>query len=440
MGRIRAKEASSIIKSLEGGVVPQKGIQHLLVGRNNEIKEVISILESIKQGESDIRFWVGDFGSGKSFMLRSIEFIAIQKNFVVSTIDLTPSRRFYATDGKARDLYTEIINRIKVRNCQEGNALETIIQQWIDKLLSELSEKNKISRNELIKEENWKIVKNEILKIMSSAHSSGLSFELSQAIAKYYEGYSKQDIELQIKALRWIRGDITTKTESKKELGINNVITDSNWYIVLKNLAELFLDIGYSGLVINFDEAVNLYKIPMSQTREKNYEQILNIFNECKSNDAKGLFINFGATNKTIYDEHRGMVSYGALKGRLGKELDFDNKIINTNKTVLELKPLSPEEIYTLLDKLKNIYNTYYDLKIDCTLEDIESYMNEQLNRPGSEEFLTPRKVIKDFLEILDINRQNNNKTIMEIINMKFGDGTMVVTKDIDDNDDIEVL
>lgn len=439
--RINPKEADNIIKALEAGVVPRRGIQHLLVGRHKEVEEVILILDNIKQGESDIRFWVGDFGSGKSFMMRTIESLAVQKNFAVSTIDLTPTRRFYASDGKAQSLYNEIVDNIIIQTSQDGNAIKTIIEEWINSIITSVSERDKIPASQLLVKENKGIIEKEILNITSSFKSVGLSYELGQAISKYYEGLMEDNQVLKLKALRWIRGDISTKTESKNELGIKRIINDDNWYEAIKNLAELFSDIGYSGFVINFDEAVNLYKLPMSQTRERNYEKILNIFNECKSNTARGLFVNFGATRKTIFDERRGMSSYGALKGRLGNESSLDSKLINTNKTVLPLKPLTTEEIYTLLENLKNIYNIHYRLDIDMTMENIKLYMEEQLNRPGALEFLTPRAVIKDFLEILDMIRQNPDVETETIIYEKFGKELIPVSKDLSNTeDDIEVL
>lgn len=439
--RVNPKEADNIIKALEGGIVPRRGIQHLLVGRNEEVQEVISILEDVKQGGSDIRFWVGDFGSGKSFMLRTIESLAVQKNFVVSTVDLTPTRRFYSSDGKAKSLYNEIVNNMVIQTSQDGNAINTIIEEWINRIIMDVSERDKIPVDQLLLAKNRKIIENEILNITSSFRSVGLSYELGQAISKYYEGISEDNKVLRLKSLRWIRGDIGTKTEAKRELGIESIINDDNWYDALKNLAELFLNIGYSGFVINFDEAVNLYKLPMAQTRERNYEKILNIYNECKSNTAKGLFVNFGATRKTVFDENRGMSSYGALKGRLGSEGSLDSKLINTNRTALPLKPLTVEEIYTLLENLGNIYNIHYKEDISMTTEDIQIYMEEQLNRPGAAEFLTPRAVIKDYLEILDLIRQNPNEKIIDIIYGKFGKNPMPVIKDeANKDDDIEVL
>lgn len=438
--RINPKEASVIIKSLEAGVVPNMGVQHLLVGRNNEVEEVIKILDNVADGESDIRFWVGDFGSGKSFMLATIEQIALQKNFVVSTLDLNPSRRFYATDRKAVALYTEVIDNIKTKTLKSGNVLSSIIEEWLNQIFSRVSEKLNVKISEILEGNYQKEITNEILNIIGDFSAVGLSFEFGQAIVKFYEGFINDNRLQKTNAIRWLRGDIATKTEAKKILGINQIINDDNWFDALKNMSELFLGIGYSGFVVNFDEAVNLYKIPQSVTRERNYERILNIYNEAKSNVAKGLFVNFGATRKTIFDENRGLSSYGALKGRLGSEDSMDNKLVNTNRTVLGLKPLSNEEIYTLLENLVNIYNVHYKESITINESEIITYMEGQLNRPGADEFLTPRAVIKDFIEILDLKRQNPNVELIDIISERFKD-VLALSKDPDDIDDeIEII
>lgn len=439
MANINPKQADVIIKSLEAGVVPNVGIEHLLVGRNKEVEEIIGILDKISMGGSDVRFWVGDFGSGKSFMLNTIEQLALSKNFVTSTIDLAPQRRFYATDKKAQALYSEIINNLKTKTSRTGNVIDDIIEQWLMGIFSKLSEKNFWQMEDLINGSYQKEVKNEILDCLGKFKSVGLSYELSIAIVKYYEGLINDDRLLKMKAIRWIRGDISTKTEAKKELGIGEIINDDNYFEALKNLAELFLEIGFAGFVINFDEAVNLYKIPQAVTRERNYERVLNIYNECKSEKARGLFVNFGATRATVFDKNRGMSSYGALAGRLGSEGDIS--LVNTNRTALILKPLSEEEIFTLLENILNIYNINYKDTISMTKEQLITYMEGQLNRPGAKEFLTPRAVIKDFLEILDIKRQNKDLEIDDILMKKFSGILKPVEKDpLDHDDDEDIL
>ena len=437
--KIKPKEASSIIKALEAGVVPEKGLAHLLVGRKREVDEVLRVLEGIGEGESDIKFWVGDFGTGKSFMLRTIESLALSMDFIVATVDLNPERRFYASDGKARSLYREILAKLASKTSSDGNTLQMILEKWIHVMIREIAGEKAMDPKDLLLPENRRLVKEKILAETAGFYTKELAFELGQAIGKYFEGFAGGDTELAMQALRWIRADMTTKTEGRQVLGIREVITDDNWFQMIKNLAELFKRIGYQGLVINFDEVVNLYKLPMAATRERNYEKILNIYNECKGNIARNLFLNFGATRKTVYDEKRGMSGYGALKGRLGKDDSYAADILYTGKTVMDLKPLSPEEIFTLLEKLWKVFEVHHKVSIPMTHEDIQYYMVEQLNRPGAREFLTPRAVIKDFIDILDLARQNPKYLIRTLIEMKLGVNKQV-TRDSDDHDDIEIL
>lgn len=441
MAKINPKQAAVIIKSLEGGVVPSIGIEHLLVGRKREVEEVIGILDDVALGGSDIRFWVGDFGSGKSFMLATIEQLALAKDFVSSTIDLAPQRRFYATDKKALALYSELVGNIKTKTARSGNVIEQIIDQWLMKIFAEVSADKQVEVSELIRGACENEVNKAILDTLASFSSVGLSYEFGQALSKYYQAFVRDDRMLKMKALRWLRGDITTKTEAKRELGINRIIDDDNYFDGLKTLAELFVALGYKGFVVNFDEAVNLYKIPQAVTRERNYERILNIYNECKSEKAKGLFVNFGATRPTVFDKTRGMSSYGALQGRLGSEQDCDLLLVNTKRTVLSLKALTDEEIYTLLENLVNIYNINYKQEIEVSEGQIVKYMEGQLNRPGAHEFLTPRAVIKDFLEILDLKRQNEDITIEKILDDKYKNILEPVSKDpLDMDDDILMI
>lgn len=258
MLNINPKEAHQIIASLEGGVVPSRGIRHLLVGRRQEVDEILSTLERVKDGASDIRFWVGDFGSGKSFMLQTIDTFALEKDFVVSTVDLSPTRAFYASNGKARALYREIMNNLHIKTCQDRSCLEIVLQKWITRL------------REAWEPENGPLVF-EILQAIERTFDTFkvplMAYDFGKAVAAYAQGMLNEDREQKIQALRWLRAETDTKTEAKKTLGIGTIINDTNWFDALKTFDELVVKIGYAGLVVNFDELVNVYKLPRSQTR-----------------------------------------------------------------------------------------------------------------------------------------------------------------------------
>lgn len=440
IAQLKSKESSSIINALQGGVVPRTGIQHMLVGRSKETDAIIQSLENVARGNSEVRFWVGDFGSGKSFMLQLVETLALKTNFVVSTVDFTPVNRLYSSDGKARTLYSEIINKLITQTDQDGNALNTILDQWIEKLMSEVVTESQVDFDSLATKENQHLVFNKIIDTTKKFGSAG-GFEFGQAIAKYYEGYILDNMALQESALRWLKGEYTAKTDSLRELGVREIITDSNYYDMLKNFAELFVAAGYQGFVINLDEAINLYKIAQGQTREKNYERILSIYNDCLQGRAKSMFVNFGGTRRFLEDERRGLFSYEALKGRLSFGKFEDSLLVDLSQPVVYLKPLEQEDIFTLLSKLKTIFEQHYDTSIACGKEHITRFMEGQLNRPGAADFLTPRQVIRDFLQILNLSRQNPDMSIDTLLDKMFGQQASV-TRDVDDHDDdgVEVL
>lgn len=419
--RIRPREADQLLKALEAGIVPRIGLSHTLVGRKGEVSEILRIFNNLLEGDSDFKLWVGDFGSGKSFMLGTIEQLGLEKNFVTSTVDLSPTRRFQASDGKAIALYQEIIRKLRTRTAQEGEAMAVILDQWLYRLMD--------------KEPNQ--VEYRIQETIANMKSAGFRYELGQAILAYYQGLKEDNMDQKLQALRWLGGLIPTVTESKRILGIGKIVKDSNWFDMTMNLTELFRACGYAGLIINFDEVVNLYKLPRAQSRDNNYERVLNMYNACKSNGVPGLFVNLGATKKTVFDERRGLSSYQALKSRLALDESYED-LVDVRSTVQLLKVLSPEEIFTLLDKLQSIFKILHKEARFFSPSQIQAYMEAQLNRPGAKEFLTPRAVIKEFLQILSLADQNQDISIDDLLERRFG-GMGQVLPDEDNQDDLPI-
>lgn len=404
--KIRKREATAIINSLSGGVVPKVGVQHITVGRKLEIEAFTSALDDVRDGHSMVKFWIGDFGSGKSFMLHLFNTVAIKQKFVVANADFTPDNRLYSNDRKAVALYTSIIDNIAIQTKPEGGALPTLLDRWIEQIISKVAMANNIPITEIRDEKHFNLIQESIMQTVNEVTESG-GFDFGVVVIKYYEGYIKNDEFLRRSALKWLKGEYTTKTEARKDLGVREVINDLNYYDMLKNFCRLFVSIGYSGFMINLDEAVNLYKITTANMRAKNYEKILTIFNDCFQGKVSNLFINFAGTKEFLENERRGLFSYDALKTRLETNKFESLEYRDLAQPVIKLVPLNHNEIFVLLTKLKAIFDLNYSVNINITEEDIQLFMEEIFNKPGADEFLTPREVIRDFLNILSILRQN---------------------------------
>jgi hypothetical protein len=272
--KIKPKEATSIINSLIGGVVPKLGIQHITVGRSEEISALVAALEDVKNGHSMVKFWIGDFGSGKSFMMHLLNTVALKQKFVVTNADFTPDNRLYSNDGEGVVLYAAIMDNIAIQTKPEGGALPMLMEKWIEQVITKTAAENNIEPHVIRNEQYLPLVKTNIMKTINDLTDVG-GFDFGTIIIRYYEGYIREDELLRRNALRWLKGEYTTRTEARQELGVREVINDGNYYDMLKNFCKFFVSMGYNGFMINLDEAINLYKISTSVMREKNMKRFL---------------------------------------------------------------------------------------------------------------------------------------------------------------------
>ena len=412
---IKPKEATAVINSLIGGVVPKLGVQHITVGRSNEVTMVIQSLEEVKNGHSMMKCWIGDFGSGKSFMLHLLNTVALKQKYVTTTTDFTPHTRLYSNDGKAQALYASLMNNIAIQTKPEGGALHILLEKWIEKVIMQTAAEHKISLTEIRNPEYLGLIERAIIQTVNEISDVG-AFDFGIAIIKYYEGFIRQDDTLKNNALRWLKGEYTTKTEARKDLGVSEIVNDRNYYEMLKNFCRLFVSIGYSGLIINLDEAINLYKIHNPGMRQKNYEKLMSIYNDCFQGKIEHLFINIAGTTEVLEDPKKGFYSYNALKTRLQVNKFETVELRDYAQPVIRLMPLNHDEIFILLKNLKEIFDFNYQTQLAFSFKDIHHFMEEMYNKPGASEFLTPREVIRDFLNILNILRQNPNADKKKLI------------------------
>ncbi|MBU6120849.1 ATP-binding protein [Hymenobacter siberiensis] len=406
LDNVKPKEATAIINSLLGGVVPKLGVQHITVGRSPEIAAFLQALDDVKNGHSMVKFWIGDFGSGKSFMLHLLNTVALKQKFVVANADFTPDNRLYANDGKAVALYSAIMDNIAIQTKPEGGALATLLEKWIEQVMSKTALDHDIPLTSIRDQQHLPRVQAAIMATIQELTDVG-GFDFGTVVMKYYEGYSTDNDLLRRNALKWLKGEYRTKTEARQDLGVREIINDVNYYDMLKNFCRLFVSMGYSGFMINLDEAINLYKISTSVSREKNYEKILTIYNDCFQGKVSHFFLNFAGTREVLENERRGLFSYQALKSRLETNKFETSELRDFAQPVIRLLPLSHNEVFVLLQKLKEIFDFNYKSELAISDTDIEAFMEEMFNKPGASEFLTPREVIRDFLNILSLLRQN---------------------------------
>lgn len=404
--------AQVVLNSLKGGVVPRVGLPYVAVGRDKEIEAFLHDEEIIAEGGSAFRFIVGKYGSGKSFLLQTIRNYVLDKNFVVVDADLTPERRFQGTGGQGLATYRELLKNMSTRTKPEGGALSLILDKWISGVQLDVIKDKGLSPDD---PELSGLTEKKIMEDIYSLNDMVHGFDFAKLIIFYYRAYVDGNDELKLKLIKWFRGEYMTKTDAKRELGVNIIISDDDWYDYLKLFALFMTKAGYSGLYIMIDELVNIFKITNSITRQNNYEKMLSMYNDCLQGKASHMGIIMCGTPECMQDTRRGVYSYEALRSRLS-EGRFSGEYKDMLAPVISLKPLSYEEMYILIEKLSVLHSDLYDYQMRISHEEMVGFLKFEFERIGAEKLITPREVIRDYIEILDIMYQEKDVTVSDII------------------------
>ena len=455
--RVPKRVAAVIINSLKGGVVPRIGLPYITVGREAEIRALLTDLSLISDGGASFRFLVGRYGSGKSFLLQTIRTHAMGEGFVVADADLSPERRLQGGQGQGLATYRELMRNLSTKTRPEGGALMLILDRWISNLQMQVADElgagaaapggaattsSNPAPNGTATPDGTPVpngatatggapndpafnqaVEARIREQVASLEEMVHGFDFARLLTLYYRAVVDGNDELKGNVARWLRGEYRTKTEARQELGVSIIIGDDDWYDYVKLFAQFLKGAGYQGMLVLIDELVNLYKIPNSVTRQYNYEKILTMYNDTLQGKAHHLGIIMGGTPQSIEDRRRGVFSYEALRSRLTQGRFAAEGMRDMLAPIIHLHPLTYEELLVLIEKLQQIHAGYFGYEARLNEEDLVQFLQIEFGRVGADTHLTPREVIRDFIELLDIAYQNPSTPVASILSGVGGSG-----------------
>lgn len=455
--RVPKRVAAVIINSLKGGVVPRIGLPYITVGREAEIRALLTDLSLIADGGASFRFLVGRYGSGKSFLLQTIRTHAMGEGFVVADADLSPERRLQGGQGQGLATYRELMRNLSTKTRPEGGALMLILDRWISNLQMQVAGElgagaaapggaattgstpvsNGATAPDGTPVPNGatatggapndsalnRAVEARIREQVASLEEMVHGFDFARLLTLYYRAVVDGNDELKGNVARWFRGEYRTKTEARQELGVSIIIGDDDWYDYVKLFAQFLKGAGYQGMLVLIDELVNLYKIPNSVTRQYNYEKILTMYNDTLQGKAHHLGIIMGGTPQSIEDRRRGVFSYEALRSRLTQGRFAAEGMRDMLAPIIHLHPLTYEELLVLIEKLQQIHAGYFGYEARLNESDLVQFLQIEFGRVGADTHLTPREVIRDFIELLDIAYQNPSTPVASILSGVGGSG-----------------
>lgn len=411
--RIPKRILSSLINALSAGVVPRTGAPYIAIGRIEETESLLSDLQNVAEGGSSLRFLIGRFGSGKSFLLQLIRGYALEQGFVTADAELAQERRLFGTNGSGVATYRELVNNLSTKNSPDGGALTLLISRWLSGRQSALAAEGLEVGSERFLNE----MRRQVYSVTEELEDKVGGFDFATVIHKFYLAVINDDEALRSCCLRWLRGEYATRSEAKRELGVQNIINDENWYDYLKLIACFVCKIGYKGFMVFIDECHTLFRITNRVSREKNYEKILSIFNDTLQGKAPNLGFVFVGTPQFLEDTRRGLFSYEALRSRLAdNDLVGGGSYRNLCGPVIRLVRLTDSELYALITRLSALYSECYSYTVPLTPEQMQAFLSVCLGRAGADTMITPREIIRSYISLLNILRQNPDADFEQVM------------------------
>jgi hypothetical protein len=337
-------EKTLLWNALVNGVVPDKITTSWIVGREQELEILRTSLEMMtKSNVSQFKLIEGDYGFGKTLLMKTFEAEAIQQGYVVARFALGTHNNF----SKPEIVYKDIMSNIRTKQSETSTDFEMIFESWLKDL--------KLQRG-------TSSASKHIFSVIEELSKYNATF--SSVLLCYIRAIINNDLEIAHLALAWINGDYNISVEQKKRIGVRGSIDRNNAFDILQGFSKLVELLGYKGLVIFVDELEYIMR-ERQDIRDRSYTTLRHLIDEIGLNRWNKTFFLGAYTPDMINDKHKGFSSYEALYQRIQSGFDDQKRIPNNgNLTIIRLSGLSREGLLQLARQLISLS----DINMDATL------------------------------------------------------------------------
>lgn len=342
--------ATQVVESLRRGIPPQRGVDLYSVGNEKLISGITKYHLSGISDRGIIRFISGSWGAGKTHFFRLLREVAFQNDCVVSNVELDLNS---AALNKFERVFCAIVSHIVTgKYFLDHTALEaapfgTVVRES----LAFLATGTRDIGDEITHEQYTKAS-----EALMADHAIDIDFK--KMVQSYWETFLPESPEPTIvqqtraEILQWFAGEGTVGSY-RKRFGVTKMVSKENAKLMLQSLAGFIRLSGYRGLLILFDEAEQAYSVMRKTALRDAQNNLLSLINNIES--LAGLFLVYATTPDFYTDPKHGIVTYGALSGRIGKPEQHHPRALDTIWN-LDAVETTLDDYQTAAKKIRTVY------------------------------------------------------------------------------------
>ncbi len=383
-------ETEHIFERLRSGTVPEKGLDKFAVGIDKPIAEIRRQLDLAKSGEGCFKFLRGGYGCGKTFMSQYTLIEAMNANFAVSFVVVSPNdTQFHKFD----DVYHKIVSNLRTSMAESGT-LEFMIDRWISRIEDRLAEE--IGDNAEDFDERVKLRFESELDELTKESTGN---EFIAVLKAYFDAKQAGEYSTASGLVAWLSGSKNIASAIKSKAGIKGEISSASAMTFLKGIVSIVKRAGYSGLVVVIDELETILRT-RTDVRQKSLNGLRQIIDAAK--DFRGMVWVFTGTPE-FFDSRKGVAGLEPLHDRI--KFATSGGFTSPKQPQLELKPFDKDRLRQVALRLREIFPSkdkerVYRLVDDFFIDSLTAMVTSGLRGDVG---VIPRQFLRELVTVLDL-------------------------------------
>lgn len=383
-------ETEHIFERLRSGTVPEKGLDKFAVGIDKPIAEIRRQLDLAKSGEGCFKFLRGGYGCGKTFMSQYTLLEAMNANFAVSFVVVSPNdTQFHKFD----DVYHKIVSNLRTSMAESGT-LEFMIDRWISRIEDRLAEEIGDDAEDF--DERVKLRFESELDELTKESTGN---EFIAVLKAYFDAKQAGEYSTASGLVAWLSGSKNIASAIKSKAGIKGEISSASAMTFLKGIVSIVKRAGYSGLVVVIDELETILRT-RTDVRQKSLNGLRQIIDAAK--DFRGMVWVFTGTPE-FFDSRKGVAGLEPLHDRI--KFATSGGFTSPKQPQLELKPFDKDRLRQVALRLREIFPSkdkerVYRLVDDFFIDSLTAMVTSGLRGDVG---VIPRQFLRELVTVLDL-------------------------------------
>jgi hypothetical protein len=404
------RAARDVIDALRQGVVPERHLGLLAVGQDAARRHLVDLLEHVRQGKSEFKFVRGPYGGGKTFLCSWLRERALDAGMAASIVRIGPDQPL----SELPIFFAGLVDGLRTSEKRDASALADILESWLLALQRQTAALERLDpaaggdRARLTDLVDERIADD-------LARLSGIDPGFGPAVRAFYRARMAGDPEIAANALTWLRGGQSLSGESLRALGVRGHLENEEVFPRMRALLRVISEGHLGGLLLLVDELELVRRFPHARQRERAYETLRLLIDECGENRLPGCLLIATGTDPLFDDERYGLASYPALAHRVQKPRGGGTASVR--QPILQLEALDAPRLLQVATRVRDIHAIAYGWTaaermpgtfLERLVDNVTSFGAERIGRP-------PRPFLRELVHLLDVAEERPELTTDEL-------------------------